>query len=83
MYAMGLSIALSLTGIFHSKEWFFGGMLIFAGMLLAFFTKDYLCPFIILGLSTGAGLIIPAIIVDRSYRKWEKENSIKQEKSYE
>jgi len=74
MYAMGLSIALSLTGIFHSKEWFLGGIIIFAGMLLAFFTKDYSYPCIILGLSTGAGLIIPAIIVDRNYRKWEKSH---------
>ena len=70
MYAMGLSIALSLTGVFHLKEWIFGGMLIFAGMLLAFLAKDYAC--IILGLATGAGLIIPAIIADRNYRKWEK-----------
>ncbi len=74
MYAMGLSIALSLTGIFHSKEWLFGGVLIFVGMLLAFFTKDYACPFIILGLAIGAGLIIPAIIAQRNYRKQEKEN---------
>jgi len=72
IYAMGLSMIMGIIGILYSKEWLFGGMLIFAGMLLAFFTKDYTCPFIILGLSTGAGLIIPAIIADRNYRKQEK-----------
>lgn len=70
--AMGLSIALSVTGVLHSKEWLFGGMLIFAGMLLTYFIKDY--GYIILGLATGAGLIVPAIVVHRNFLKWEKEN---------
>ena len=71
--AMHLSIALSMTGILHSKEWLFGGVGIFAGMVLTYFVIDY--DFIILGLATGAGLIIPAIIVQRNYRKQEKENA--------
>ncbi len=70
--AMGLSIALGVTGIFHSKEWFFGGIVIFAGMMLTYFVRDY--GYIILGLATGAGLIIPAVIVQRNSRKQEKEN---------
>ncbi|MBN2456357.1 MAG: hypothetical protein JXB29_07480 [Sedimentisphaerales bacterium] len=70
LFAILFSIALSITGIFHSKEWLYGGMLIFVGALLAFFIKDY--GYIILGLATGAGLIIPAIIVQRNYRKKEK-----------
>ena len=72
IYAMALSMLLGVMGILHSKEWLLGGILIFAGMLLAFFVKDY--AFIILGLATGAGFIIPAIIADRNYHKWEKEN---------
>lgn len=68
--AMHLSIALSITGILHSKEWLFGGIGIFAGMVLTYFVKDY--GFLILGFATGAGLIIPAIIVQRNYRKQEK-----------
>ena len=72
IYAMTVSIILGVVGVLHSKEWLFGGILVFAGMLLAFFVKDY--AFIILGLATGAGCIIPAIIVDRNYRKWAKEN---------
>lgn len=70
--AMGLSIALSVTGIFHSRKWLFGAMVIFAGMLLTYFVRDY--GYLILGSATGAGLIIPAIIVRRAHRKWEKEN---------
>ena len=72
LFAILFSIALSITGIFHSREWLYGGMLIFVGALLAFFIKDY--GYIILGLATGAGLIIPAIIVQRNFRKQEKEN---------
>ena len=71
--AMLLSIALSVGGILYSKELLFGGFLIFAGMVLTYFTKDY--DFIILALATGAGFIIPAIIADRNYRKQEKENA--------
>jgi len=70
LFAILFSIALSITGIFHSKEWLYGGIGIFIGTLLAFFIKDY--GYIILGLATGAGLIIPAIIVQRNYRKKEK-----------
>ena len=70
LWALLLSFTLSVTGVLHSKEWLFGSIGIFAGMLLAFFIKDY--AYIILGLATGAGLIIPAIIADRNYRKKEK-----------
>ncbi len=73
LFAILFSIALSITGIFHSKEWLWGGIGIFIGALLAFFIKDY--GYIILGLATGAGLIIPAIIVQRNFRKQEKENA--------
>lgn len=72
VYAMALSMLLGILGILHSKAWLFGGMLIFAGMLLAFFVKDY--AFIILGLAMGAGFIIPAIIVQRNYNKQKEEN---------
>jgi len=70
LFAILFSIALSITGVFYSKEWLWGGIGIFVGALLAFFIKDY--GYIILGLATGAGLIIPAIIVQRNYRKQEK-----------
>ena len=71
LLAILLSIALSITGIFSSKkEGLYGGMLIYIGLLLAFFMKDH--GYIILGLATGTGLIIPAIIVQRNYRKKEK-----------
>jgi len=73
LFAILLSIALSITGIFSSKkEGLYGGIGVFIGALLAFFIKDY--GYIILGLSTGAGLIIPAILIQRNYRKQEKEN---------
>lgn len=74
LFAILFSIALSITGIFSlKKEGLYGGMLIYIGLLLAFFIKDY--GYIILGLATGAGLIIPSIIIQRNYRKQEKENA--------
>jgi len=73
MYAMALAMHLSILATLHSKIWLLGGILIFAGMLLAFFIKDY--PLIILGLATGSGCIIPGIIVERNYRRQEKENA--------
>ena len=73
MYAMALGMHLGILGILHSKAWLFGGILIFVGMLLAFIVKDY--AFIILGIATGAGVIIPAIIVHKNYLKWKQENA--------
>jgi hypothetical protein len=72
--AILLSIALSITGIISSKkEGLYGGILIYIGLLLAFFIKDY--GYIILGLATGAGLIIPSIMVQRNYNKQKEENA--------
>jgi len=68
--AMQISIGLSVGGILWSKELLFGGILIFAGMMLTYFIMDY--ALLILALVTGAGFIIPAIIVQRNYRKQEK-----------
>ena len=73
LFAILFSIALCITGIFHSKEWLFGGIGIFIGALVVFFMKDF--GYIVLGLATGAGLIIPAVLVQRNYRKQEKENA--------
>jgi hypothetical protein len=72
LWAMLFSIGLVVLGIFHSKEWLFGGIGIFAVMMLTYFLGNI--GYLILGLAIGAGLIIPAIIVQRNFRKQEKEN---------
>jgi len=72
LWAMLFSIGLVVLGIFHSKEWLFGGIGIFAVMALTYFVGPI--GYLILGLAIGAGLIIPAIIVQRNFRKQEKEN---------
>ena len=64
--AIGLSIALCVTGILHLKEWLLGGIVIFIGMILTYIVKDY--GYLILGLATGTGLIVPAIIVHKKYK---------------
>jgi len=70
--AMGLSIALAATGILYSREWLYGGAGIFAGMFLTYFARDY--GYLILGLATGAGCIVPAIICQRNFNRREREN---------
>ena len=67
LWAMIYSIALSMTGVIHSREWLWGGIGIFAGMVAAFIIKDY--ALLILGFSMGMGCIIPAIIAQKNYRK--------------
>ncbi|OHB64795.1 MAG: hypothetical protein A2168_03285 [Planctomycetes bacterium RBG_13_50_24] len=72
LWAMLFSVGLVVLGIFHSKEWLYGGIGIFAVMVLTYFLGNI--GYLILGLAIGAGLIIPAIIVHRNYHKQEKEN---------
>ena len=54
LWAMVYSIALSITGIIYSKEWLWGGIGIFAGMVAAFIIKDY--AYLILGFAMGLNL---------------------------
>jgi hypothetical protein len=72
LWGMLFSVGLVVLGIFHSKEWLYGGIGIFAVMVLTYFLGNI--GYLILGLAIGAGLIIPAIIVQRNFRKQEKEN---------
>jgi len=72
LWAMLFSIGLVVLGIFHSKEWLYGGIGIFAVMALTYFLGNI--GYLILGLAIGPGLIIPAIIVQRNYNKQEQGN---------
>jgi hypothetical protein len=58
--AMGLSIAMSATGILYSREYLYGGLCIFVCMFLTYFVKDY--GYIILGIATATGCIMPELI---------------------
>ena len=72
LWAMLFSIGLVVLGIFHSKEWLYGGIGIFDVMSLTYFLGNI--GYLILGLAIGAGLIIPAIIVQRNYQKQGQGN---------
>jgi hypothetical protein len=58
--AMGLSIALSTTGILYSIEYLYGGLCIFTCTFLTYFVKNY--GYIILGIATAIGCIVPELI---------------------
>ena len=72
LWAMLFSIGLVVLGIFHSREWLVGGIVIFVVMILTYFLGNV--GYLALGLAIGAGLIIPAIVVQRNFQKQEKEN---------
>ena len=72
LWAMLFSIGLVVLGIFHSREWLWGGIVIFVVMILTYFLGNV--GYLVLGLAIGAGLIIPAIAVQRNFQKQEKEN---------
>jgi hypothetical protein len=66
-------IELTMIGILYSKEWLYGGLAIFAGVIAARFTESY--AYYILGIVSGFACIIPAIISRKNYHKQEKENA--------
>jgi hypothetical protein len=72
LWAMLFSIGLVVLGIFHSREWLYGGIGIFAVMILTYFLGDI--GYLVLGLAIGAGLIVPAIMVQKKFRRQEKED---------
>ena len=72
IYALTANTIIFIVGIFHSKLWFIGTIFILPGILMAFIIREY--SFLILGVATGTGIILSALIVDLYYRKQEKEN---------
>lgn len=73
IYALTANSVMVLVGVLHSKLWFTGTILVIPGILVAFTFKEY--SLLILGIATGAGIILSALIVDLYYRKMEKENA--------
>jgi len=72
MAAMGLSIALCTTGILYSIEYLYGGLCIFTCMFLTYFVKDY--GYIILGIATAIGCIVPELICRWKFNKQVQGN---------
>jgi hypothetical protein len=66
-------IAFSMMGVLYSKEWLFGGIAIFIGIIAASFTESY--SYYILGIITGLSCIIPAIIAQINCHRQEQKNA--------
>ena len=73
IYALTINTFIAIMGMSHSKLWFIGSIFIITGILMAFIIKEY--SFIILGIATGTGIILSALIVDLNYRKQEKDSA--------
>jgi hypothetical protein len=73
IYALTANTIIFIIGSFHSKLWLIGTIFILSGILMAFIIREY--SFLILGVATGTGIILPALIVDLYFRKQEKENA--------
>ena len=73
IYALTVNTVMVIVGILHSKLWFIGTIFVITGILIAFIIEEY--SFLILGIATGTGIIMSALIVDLNYRKMEKENA--------
>ena len=73
IYALAINAVIVIIGVLHSKLWFIGTAFVIIGILMAFIFKEY--SFMILGIATGTGMIMSALIVDLNYRKMEKVNA--------
>jgi len=74
-WALLYSIGIYIMGIFYSKEFLFGGILIFLGTILSVIIYDFHC--IIIGIFMGSGTVIPAIIAHRRFKKMLRETNEK------
>ena len=72
IWAMIYGFGLSITGVLYSKEWLYGGIAVFAAILVSIFIRSY--SFLILGFAMGLGCIIPSIIALKRLRRLENEN---------
>jgi len=72
LWAWIYAIGLSMTGILYSKEWLFGGLGVFVGVLAAVFIEPY--AYVVLGVVMCLGCIVPAVIALRRLRRLEKED---------
>ena len=56
-----------IMGLFYSKEFLFGGVVIFLGTIVAVIFLDF--HYIIIGVFVGSGTAIPGIIAHRRFKK--------------
>ena len=73
LWAAIFGFGLSMMGILSSQVWLFGGVAIFISIVAASIMNEH--AYVILGFVIGFACIIPAIIVQRNFRKQVKENA--------
>jgi len=72
LWAWIYGIGLSMTGVLYSKEWLFGGLGVFVGILAAVFIEPY--AYVVLGVIMCLGCTVPSVIALRRLRRLEKED---------
>ncbi len=70
-WALLYSIGIYIMGIFYSKEFLYGGLVIFLGTVLSVLFYDFHC--IINGIFMGCGTTFPAIIAHKRFKKTLRE----------
>ncbi len=65
-WALLYSIGIYIMGIFYSKEFIYGGIVIFLGTILSVVFSEY--HNLIIGLFMGSGTVVPAVIANNRFR---------------
>ena len=74
LFALLFGLCLSITAILDPDVWYLwslGAIVIFAGIVLSHFLMNY--QYIVLGLTTGPGLIMPAVLEKILYQEKDDE----------
>jgi len=72
-WAILYTIGVYITGIFYSKEFIFGGIVIFLGTILSVIFLNY--HSLIIGIFMGGGTTVPAIIAHKRFKKTMRDSN--------
>lgn len=72
-WALLYSIGIYITGIFYSREYIYGGIIILTGTVLSVLFYEY--HNLIIGTFMGAGTIYPGVVANNRFKKMLREHN--------